>query len=128
MYAGKIVESGSTAAVLEPPYHPYTEALLAVHSAAGSWPGGSENIRAKLDVMHARAETGCPFHTRCARKLGAVCENVDSARYRIRARPYDCLPYSPCRSRDGSIVAQGAAQGDGMTAALLFRSPLPVVP
>ena len=76
MYAGKIVESGSTAAVLEPPYHPYTEALLASIPLPDPGQAVPENTAAKLDVAHARAETGCPFHTRCARKLGAVCENV----------------------------------------------------
>ena len=32
MYRGQVVEEGATQAVFEPPYHPYTEALLSAIS------------------------------------------------------------------------------------------------
>lgn len=76
MYAGKIVEAGSTAAVLEPPYHPYTEALLAAIPLPDPALAGRHRTVLKSDVTNARVETGCPFHTRCARKLGTICETV----------------------------------------------------
>jgi len=76
MYAGKIVESGSTTEVLEPPYHPYTEALLAAIPLPDPALANRHRAVLKSDVTNVRAEMGCPFHPRCARKLGAICETV----------------------------------------------------
>jgi peptide/nickel transport system ATP-binding protein len=76
MYAGKIVESGTTAAVLEPPYHPYTEALLAAVPLVDPARAYRRRPVVKPDVIQSRSETGCPFHPRCARKLGTICEMV----------------------------------------------------
>jgi peptide/nickel transport system ATP-binding protein len=75
MYAGKIVELGSAAAVLEPPYHPYTEALLAAIPSPDPASARRPHTVLKSDTA-ARAETGCPFHPRCPRKLGSICETV----------------------------------------------------
>jgi peptide/nickel transport system ATP-binding protein len=76
MYAGKIMEAGSTRAVLEPPYHPYTEALLAAIPLPDPALADRHHGILKSDVTNARGETGCPFHPRCARKIGAICETV----------------------------------------------------
>jgi peptide/nickel transport system ATP-binding protein len=76
MYAGKIVEIGSTTAVLEPPYHPYTEALLAAIPLPDPALANRHRPDLKSDVTNMRAEAGCPFHPRCPRKIGAICENV----------------------------------------------------
>lgn len=76
MYAGKIVEIGSATAVLEPPYHPYTEALLAAIPLPDPALANRHRGVLKTDVTNARAEAGCPFHPRCARKLGTICETV----------------------------------------------------
>jgi peptide/nickel transport system ATP-binding protein len=76
MYAGKIVEIGSATAVLEPPYHPYTEALLAAIPLPDPALANRHRGVLKSDVANARAEAGCPFHPRCARKLGTICETV----------------------------------------------------
>jgi peptide/nickel transport system ATP-binding protein len=75
MYAGKIVETGTTDQVLQPPYHPYTEALL----TAIPFPDpalAKRHPAARVDVGTERAATGCPFHPRCPRKLGAICETT----------------------------------------------------
>jgi peptide/nickel transport system ATP-binding protein len=76
MYAGKIVEAGTASAVLEPPYHPYTEALLAAIPSPD--PASEKRPRTvlKTDTAASGAETGCPFHPRCPRKLGTICETV----------------------------------------------------
>jgi len=74
MYLGRIMEHGSTEAVLHPPYHPYTEALLSsVHGLNSTLP--AERIRLSGDVPSpVDVPKGCPFHTRCPRALGDVCE------------------------------------------------------
>ena len=74
MYLGQVMEAGAAERVFEPPYHPYTEALL---SAAPTIDTGRRWKRIVLsgELPSALAPpSGCPFHTRCHRKLGAICE------------------------------------------------------
>lgn len=74
MYAGVIAEEGPADAVLTPPYHPYTEALLAAVPHIGE---RREDDQPRLRTGgHVAAPTGvgCPFQDRCPRKLGAICE------------------------------------------------------
>ena len=74
MYLGRIVEQGSTDEVFSPPYHPYTEALLSAVPIADT------RIRKKHIVLEGEIPSalnlpsGCPFHTRCHRKIGRICE------------------------------------------------------
>jgi peptide/nickel transport system ATP-binding protein len=76
MYGGVICEEGPTEALLAPPFHPYTQALLsAVPSLEPAATGGE---RARLRGDPGRLESsprGCRFHARCPRKIGPVCEN-----------------------------------------------------
>jgi peptide/nickel transport system ATP-binding protein len=80
MYLGQIVEIGPAEAIYAPPYHPYTESLL----AAVPIPDPS------IEQSHIRLEgsipspvnppSGCRFHTRCPRRVllpdgGAICEH-----------------------------------------------------
>jgi peptide/nickel transport system ATP-binding protein len=74
MYLGQVMEAGTAERVFEPPYHPYTEALL---SAAPTVDGQKRRRRVVLagELPSALSPpSGCPFHTRCPRKLGAICE------------------------------------------------------
>ncbi|RYJ08205.1 ABC transporter ATP-binding protein [Halogeometricum borinquense] len=74
MYLGNIAEIGTTEEIFEPPYHPYTRALL---SSIPSTDPTVETDRIYLDgdVPSARdPPSGCPFHTRCPQKIGDVCE------------------------------------------------------
>ena len=76
VYLGKVVEVGPTQAVLNPPFHPYTEALIAAAPRipatdldpalrlTGEPPGGTQ------------VPSGCPFHTRCPRIVGEVCRST----------------------------------------------------
>ncbi|MFO1122011.1 MAG: ABC transporter ATP-binding protein [Hyphomicrobiales bacterium] len=74
MYLGRIMEQGTTDQVFAPPYHPYTEALLSAVPIADT------SIEKKHIVLKGELPSpmnpppGCPFQTRCPRKLGAICE------------------------------------------------------
>jgi len=74
MYLGHIVEQGATDHVFRPPYHPYTEALLSAVPIADT------SIQKRHIVLEGELPSavapppGCPFQTRCPRKIGAICE------------------------------------------------------
>ena len=74
MYLGRIMEQGTTEEVFSPPYHPYTEALLSAVPIADT------SIRKKHIVLTGELPSpinpppGCPFQTRCPRKIGTICE------------------------------------------------------
>ncbi|TVQ38894.1 MAG: ABC transporter ATP-binding protein [Geminicoccaceae bacterium] len=74
MYLGHVVEQGATQDVFSPPYHPYTEALLSAVPIADT------RIKKKRIVLEGdlpsalNPPSGCPFQTRCPRKLGRICE------------------------------------------------------
>ncbi len=74
MYLGQICETGPVEALFEPPYHPYTEALLSAVPIPD--PTLERNdIRLSGTVPSAlEPPTGCRFHTRCPRKIGPICE------------------------------------------------------
>ena len=74
MYRGAIVEEGPVHEVLNPPWHPYTEALLSAIPDIGRGPV-SQRIRLKGDAVEQYASMrGCRFQHRCPRKIGAICE------------------------------------------------------
>jgi peptide/nickel transport system ATP-binding protein len=76
MYLGRLVEIGRAEEVFAPPYHPYTEALLA---AVPSLDPDVEQRRLGLqgEVGQANATVGCPFAPRCARVIEGTCATVD---------------------------------------------------
>jgi len=76
LYLGRLQELGPADVVFDGPHHPYTEALLsAVPTVDG---GGRERIRLDGDIPSAASPpSGCVFHTRCPRNLGAVCEQTE---------------------------------------------------
>jgi peptide/nickel transport system ATP-binding protein len=75
MYLGHILERGSTNEVFDPPYHPYTEALLS------AVPIADPEIKKRKIVLEGdlpsamKPPKGCPFCTRCHRKIGDICDN-----------------------------------------------------
>ena len=76
LYLGRLQELGPAEVVFKGPHHPYTEALLsAVPTIDG---GGRDRIRLEGEIPSAASPpSGCVFHTRCPRKLGAICEETE---------------------------------------------------
>jgi peptide/nickel transport system ATP-binding protein len=74
MYLGQIMERGTTDQVFAPPYHPYTEALLA------AVPIADPEIEKRHIVLEGNPPSaldppkGCPFASRCHSKLGDICD------------------------------------------------------
>jgi peptide/nickel transport system ATP-binding protein len=101
LYVGRLLEIGPAAAVFDGPHHPYTEALLSsiptldVHATTA----GRQRIHLEGEPPSPAAPpSGCVFHTRCPRKIGAICEQQDppysdaGAGHRIRCHiPVDEL-------------------------------------
>jgi peptide/nickel transport system ATP-binding protein len=71
LYLGRLMELGPAGVVFEVPHHPYTEALL---SAVVTIEGEGDRIRLHGEIPSAATPpSGCVFHTRCPRFLGAIC-------------------------------------------------------
>jgi peptide/nickel transport system ATP-binding protein len=77
MYLGHVVELGTTDQVFQPPYHPYTEALLSAVPIADT-SIEKQHIVLEGDIPSAmNPPPGCPFQTRCRWKdqvPGGLCE------------------------------------------------------
>ena len=75
MYAGRIVESGSTEAVLRRTAHPYTKGLLAAVPRLSR--AGERMVGIEGTVPHpARLPPGCRFQPRCG-TAQEVCQKVE---------------------------------------------------
>jgi peptide/nickel transport system ATP-binding protein len=74
MYGGALMEEGRLDRVLQPPYHPYTEALLSAVPIIGV----RERARTRIRLPPERAvlSKGCRFSSRCPRRIGNVCDEV----------------------------------------------------
>jgi len=73
MYLGNLMEVAASKALFEPPFHPYTEALL---SAIPSGEVGVEARPIRLGgeiPSPSEIPSGCPFHPRCPHYLGQIC-------------------------------------------------------
>jgi len=76
MYLGRIVESGSRNQIFEPPYHPYTEALLAAAPIADLRVKKRDIILEGTLPSPLDPPKGCPFTTRCPRRIGDICDTT----------------------------------------------------
>ncbi len=76
MYLGRVVEYGPVDQVFQPPYHPYTEALL---RAAPTPDPDAPPPSAVLDgVMPSPSEIiiGCAFASRCPSRISGLCDTT----------------------------------------------------
>ncbi len=76
LYLGCLMELGPSEVIYSGPHHPYTEALV---SAVPTIDGAErERIRLEGDIPSAaNPPSGCVFHTRCPRRIGPVCDEVE---------------------------------------------------
>lgn len=114
VYAGELMELVGAATLLQPPFHPYTEALLAavprLDPAAQPPP-----IRLAGEVAGQRAVThGCPFHPRCPRFLGDICVE-ERPPWRVTAagdRILCHIPLETLAAEQRAIFGDDAGEGD----------------
>ena len=76
LYAGHVAEYGPAKSVLDPPSHPYTEALLSAAPVPDP-DAAPTRIRLPGAVPTMReAFRGCFFAGRCPRKIGPICDET----------------------------------------------------
>jgi peptide/nickel transport system ATP-binding protein len=74
VYLGSLMEVARAGDLFQPPYHPYTEALLA---SIPTIERSARPLRLAGDIPSpTQVPSGCPFHTRCPRFLGRICVEV----------------------------------------------------
>jgi peptide/nickel transport system ATP-binding protein len=101
MYAGRVVELGSTDQILEEPAHPYTRALVeafprvgdATHRKAPSGLGGDPPDPRDIPP-------GCSFHPRCPARF-EPCDRVDPPLYAAgEGQRAACLLHDPAYAEE----------------------------
>lgn len=75
MYLGHILERGTTEQIFAPPYQPYTEALLSAVPIADPEVTKREIVLEGNLPSAMKPPKGCPFCTRCHRRIGDICDN-----------------------------------------------------
>ena len=74
MYLGQIMEQGRTQEVFAPPYHPYTEALLAAIPIADQRYTKRAVLLSGEIPSASNPPSGCRFSTRCAYRIEGTCD------------------------------------------------------
>jgi peptide/nickel transport system ATP-binding protein len=82
MYLGRVVEEGPVEAIYDDPKHPYTAALLRSIPNLAVRSQHLEPIEGNVPSAD-NMPTGCPFHTRCAEKVGDICHQRMPARVAV---------------------------------------------
>ena len=103
MYAGRLVEQGSVADLLDRPKHPYTRRLLESVPVFPSSGGDLATIPGEVPNL-ARLEPGCAFAPRCPAYLGEICDRILPA-MRATEQPGQevaCHLYKPALVQEGS--------------------------
>jgi peptide/nickel transport system ATP-binding protein len=118
MYLGEVVAIGPADRIFEPPHHPYAEALL---SAVLSLERRDKDQGLHLGGFSPSLldrPTGCPFHTRCPRKVGPICETPPPWQETTWGDRYRCVippaVLEPLQRRDRLNSGSDSLKGDSM--------------
>lgn len=76
MYLGELMEVGPVGEMFNPPHHPYTEALLSAVQIPDPTQEHEPILLEGTVPSPRNPPDGCPFHTRCPRKIGDICEEA----------------------------------------------------
>jgi oligopeptide/dipeptide ABC transporter ATP-binding protein len=96
MYAGRIVEVGSSAEIFGRPLHPYTQALVRI--AASSAITGSR-ARVRLQAIEGESPdptcipVGCRFEPRCSERMDVCSRRYPREFMPEPSRPVNCFKY-----------------------------------
>jgi len=76
LYLGRVMEIGPADRVFDGPHNPYTEALLSAVPTLDDL--DRDRIRLEGEIPSSSdPPPGCPFQTRCPRKIGEICETTE---------------------------------------------------
>lgn len=107
MYLGRIVESGPVDRIFAQPLHPYTEALMAATPKPLASGGSVRRQPMQGEIpSNVNMPKGCPFHTRCARRIGTICDTTLPEPRIVDNREVRCHIYNDAPLADIEAEAQ----------------------
>jgi len=110
MYAGKLVEEGPVAAVIQDPKHPYTAGLLRSMPGSGAAEVPASGGRARLHTIPGAVPdptappSGCRFHPRCPHAFDPCARVVPEALPVGPGRNTACFLWDPTYRGAGAAV------------------------
>lgn len=130
MYLGGVVELANKDRLFADPAHPYTEALMsAVPEPDPDLQATRREIVLEGEIPSpANPPDGCKFHTRCPRKIGAICEaDVPALRPVGQGHEVSCHLYPPASHRaapgtSGIEQTAGDSAREGVSAHIGIRT------
>ena len=114
MYLGQIMQYGDSRQLLKTPYHPYTEALLSAVPLADP-DHKLKSIRLQGDIAGSlNKPSGCPFHTRCPRYIGKICQDeIPSFQYTPEGKQIFChIPLKELQTLQKDLFIQERGEGN----------------
>jgi len=94
MYLGIVAESADVDTIFNEPKHPYTQALLrSIPQVGGGVRQRLDSIKGMVPDPYNRPK-GCPFHTRCAKRIVGLCDKTLPTRVTVgEGHTVSCLLY-----------------------------------
>lgn len=95
MYAGRIVEAGSSVEILGRALHPYTQALVRIASSLMNSTGAISRIPAIAGESPdpGRIPNGCRFEPRCSERMDVCSQRYPPESLPEPSRPVNCFKY-----------------------------------